>query len=86
MALGIYWSIPSESITEDSLDVDHGGRNLPDETLEVVRDLFRKCDQIRYAPLRGGLKEMKNDFPKVEALIGFVMHQLDAAKKQTEEE
>ncbi len=86
MALGIYWSIPNESITEDSLDVDHGERNLPEDTLEIVRELFRKCDQIRYAPLRGGLKEMKQDFPKVESLIEFVTHQLDAAKKLTEEE
>jgi hypothetical protein len=86
MALGIYWSIPNESITEDSLEVDHGDRNLPEDTLEIVRELFRKCDQIRYAPLRGGLKEMKQDLPKVESLIEFVTHQLDAAKKLTEEE
>lgn len=76
MSLGVYWGIPSESITQNTIDHHHQIKPLPEDYLQTVHDLFNRCDQIRYAPLRGGLKEMKEDFPKVEKLIEFVSGEL----------
>lgn len=85
MSLGVYWGIPSESITQNTIDHHHQIKPLPEDFLKTVHDLFNRCDQIRYAPLRGGLKEMKEDFPKVEKLIEFVSGELgnDLEKRGT---
>ncbi len=85
MALGCYWGIPSESITQDTIEVQNQQKSLPEPLLETVHDLFNKCDQIRYAPFRGGLKEMKEDFPKVEELVEFVGGEMDKAKTAIKE-
>jgi hypothetical protein len=50
--IGARLDLPASSITEAIIDERLSGRGLAAEMLERLRQLFRTCDQARYAPYR----------------------------------
>jgi len=59
--------IPS-AITEAVIDEHLRTRNVPDQTLTALHELFQICNQARYAPQRSS-HELASFIPKVEATL-----------------
>ena len=67
--LGERLDLPASAITEAVIDEQLRPRGVPEETLERLQELFRECDQARFAPAHS--RKMLGDLaPKVELVIG----------------
>jgi hypothetical protein len=67
--LGERLDLPASAITEAVIDEQLRPRGVPEETLERLQELFRECDQVRFAP-EHSLKMLGDLAPKVELVIG----------------
>ena len=67
--LGERLDLPASAITEAVIDEQLRPRGVPEETLERLQELFRECDQVRFAPAHS-LKMLGDLAPKVGLVIG----------------
>jgi len=66
--LGERLDLPASAITEAVIDEHLRPRNVPENTLAGLQELFQVCNQARYAPQRSS-HELASFIPKVEATL-----------------
>jgi len=66
--LGERLDLPASAITEAVIDEHLRSRNVPDQTLTALHELFQVCNLARYAPQRSS-HELASFIPKVEATL-----------------
>lgn len=66
--LGERLDLPASAITEAVIDERLRGRNLPDQTLLELRELFHNCNLARYAPHKIN-QELPALIPRLEAVL-----------------
>ena len=67
--LGERLDLPASAITEAVIDERLRGRNLPENTLSELRELFQSCNLARYAPHKTS-QELAAFIPRLEAVLG----------------
>jgi len=66
--LGERLDLPATAITEAVLDEHLRPRGIPEETLQLLREVFQRCNQARYA--RGQASEgLPQQLPKIESAL-----------------
>src|SRR5262249_37890865 len=66
--LGERLDLPASAITEAVIDERLRGRNVPEQTLAELHELFQVCNQARYAPVRSK-PELDSFVARVEAML-----------------
>jgi hypothetical protein len=66
--LGERLDLPASAITEAVIEEHLRPRNVPEQTLSSLQELFQVCNQARYAPQRSS-HELASFIPKVETTL-----------------
>src|SRR5262249_34574417 len=66
--IGERLDLPASSITEAVIDEHLHGRNLPEQALNDLRELFQTCNLARYAPHQSS-QELAALIPKLGAVL-----------------
>jgi hypothetical protein len=66
--IGERLDLPASAITESIIEERLRPTHVPEETLDLLRELFQLCNQARYAP-QSTTQELMSLIPKVESAL-----------------
>ena len=69
--LGDKFHLPSKSITVSIIDDHLKNRDVPEEVLVNLKDIFRECDMVRYAASQLTKDNMQDSLSKLEEVIDY---------------
>ncbi len=70
--LGDKFHLPSKGITISVIDEHLRNKNVPEEILISLRDIFRDCDMVRYAASQLREENTRNSLRKIEEIIDYL--------------
>lgn len=70
--LGNKFHLPSKGITISIIDEQLKNRNIPEEILAKLRDIFSECDMVRYAASQLTKENMQNSLKRLEEVIDYL--------------
>jgi len=73
--LGNRFHFPSGGITGDSLDSVMKGKNIDSGIAERVKNIFRECDMVRYAPAEFNIARMEETLKEMRESIDYLERQ-----------
>jgi len=73
--LGDKFHLSSKSITENVIKDVLRSKNIPEETLNILRGIFTACDAVRYAPSGFKKENMESIFKDLENIIDYFERQ-----------
>jgi hypothetical protein len=73
--LGNRFHVPSGGITGDSLDSIMKGKNIDSGIAERVKNIFRECDMVRYAPAEFNIARMEETLKEMRESIDYLERQ-----------
>ncbi|UCE70977.1 MAG: hypothetical protein JSU99_06665, partial [Nitrospiraceae bacterium] len=69
---GNRFHVPSGGITGDSLDSIIKGEHIDSEIKERLKNIFRECDMVRYAPAEFNTARMEETLTEMRELIDYL--------------
>jgi hypothetical protein len=70
--LGNKFHLPSKGITISIIDEQLKYKNIPEEILMDLKNIFSECDMVRYAASQLQQEDMENSLKKLEVVIDYL--------------